>query len=98
MKAHADSDSKAFEEEYRKLTGQYERLVKRIETLEAEKSDREKRAKRIQLFMAALERQEESLEFDPMLFGIFVEKAVVSGTKKDVQVRFVLVDGSEWEG
>ena len=98
LKAHAESDSNAFEKEYQKLTGQYERLVKRIETLEAEKSDREKRAKRIQLFMAALERQEESLEFDPMLFGIFVEKAVVSGTKKDVRVRFVLVDGSEWEG
>jgi len=26
----------------------------------------------------------------------FVEKMVVSGTKKDVQVRFVLKDGSEY--
>ena len=31
--------------------------------------------------------QEECLEFDPALFTAFVEKVVVSGTKKDVRLR-----------
>ena len=97
LKAHADSDSKAFEKEYQKLTGQYERIVGKIEALENEKADRVSRAKRIRLFMSMLEKQEEGLEFEPMLFGVFVDKVVVSGTKKDVRLRFILADGSEWE-
>lgn len=40
--------------------------------------------------------QEECLEFDPAVFTAFVEKVVVSGTKKDVRMRFVLRDGSEY--
>jgi len=28
---------------------------------------------------------------------VFVEKVVVSGTKKDVQLRFVLRDGTEYK-
>ena len=46
--------------------------------------------------MRMLARQEECLEFDPALFTAFVEKVVVSGTKKDVRLRFVLRDGSEY--
>lgn len=97
LKAHADLDSKAFEKEYQKLTGQYERIVGKIEALENEKADRVSRAKRIRLFMSMLEKQEEGLEFEPMLFGVFVDKVVVSGTKKDVRLRFILADGSERE-
>ena len=41
--------------------------------------------------------QGECLEFSPALFTAFVEKAVVSGTKKDVQLVFVLRDGSEYK-
>jgi hypothetical protein len=40
--------------------------------------------------------QEECLKFDPAVFTAFVEKAVVRGTKKDVWLRFVLRDGSEY--
>jgi len=43
-----------------------------------------------------LARQEECLEFDPTLFTAFVEKVVISGTKKDVRLRFALRDGSEY--
>lgn len=49
------------------------------------------------LFMRMLAGQEECLEFDPALFTAFVEKVVVSGTKKDVRLRFVLRDGSEYK-
>ena len=62
-----------------------------------ELNDREYRAKRISLFMRMLARQEECLEFDPALFTAFVEKVVVSGTKKDVRLRFVLRDESEYK-
>ena len=48
------------------------------------------------LFMRMLARQEECLEFDPAVFTAFVEKVVVSGTKKDVRLVFVLRDGSEY--
>ena len=33
----------------------------------------------------------------PALFTTFVENVVVSGTKKDVRMRFVLRDGSEYK-
>ena len=45
--------------------------------------------------MRMLAGQEECLEFDPAVFTAFVEKVVISGTKKDVRLRFVLRDGSE---
>ena len=40
--------------------------------------------------------QEECLEFDPTLFTTFVEKVVISGTKKDVMLRFVLRNRNEF--
>ena len=67
-----------------------------IATIQREKEDKEYRAKRISLFMRMLAGQEECLEFDPAVFTAFVEKVVVSGTKKDVRMRFVLRDGSEY--
>ena len=47
--------------------------------------------------MRMLAGQEECLEFDPALFTAFVEKVVISGRKKDVKLRFVLRDGSEYK-
>ena len=47
--------------------------------------------------MRMLAGQEECLEFDPAVFTAFVEEVIVSGTKKDVQLRFVLRDGSEYK-
>ena len=98
LRAQVGTEQKAFEREYKRVTSQYERIVGKIEGLEKEKSDRERRAKRIELFMSALEKQEEGLEFDAVLVSVFLEKVLVSGTKKDVRVRFVLTDGSEWDG
>ena len=46
--------------------------------------------------MRMLARQEECLEFDPAVFTAFVEKVVVSGTKKDVRLQLVLRDGREF--
>ena len=46
--------------------------------------------------MRMLARQEECLVFDPAVFTAFVEKVVVSGTKKDVRLQFVLRDGREF--
>ena len=67
-----------------------------IVSIQREKDNREYRAKRISLFMRMLAGQEECLEFDPAVFTAFVEKVVVSGTKKDVRLVFVLRDGSEY--
>ena len=47
--------------------------------------------------MRMLGGQEECLEFDPAVFTAFVEKVVVSGTKKEVRMRFVLRDGTEYK-
>ena len=47
--------------------------------------------------MSLLARQDDELDFDPVLFTLFVDKVIVSGTKRDVHLRFVLADGSEWE-
>ena len=85
-----------FTPEYDRLVSQYEKLVARIAMIQREKEDKEYRAKRISLFMRMLAGQEECLEFDPAVFTAFVEKVVVSGTKKDIRLRFVLRDGSEY--
>ena len=74
----------------------YEKLAARIGTIQQEKEGKEYRTKRISLFMRMLARQEECLEFDPAVFTAFVEKVVVSGTKKEVQMVYVLRDGSEY--
>ena len=47
--------------------------------------------------MLMLAGQEEDLVFDLMLFTAFVEKVVVSGTKKDARLDYVLMDGSEYK-
>ena len=86
-----------FTPEYDRLVSQYEKLAAKIAVIQREKEDKEYRAKRISLFMRMLARQEECLEFDPALFTAFVEKVVVSGTKKDVRLRFVLRDESEYK-
>ena len=85
-----------FTPEYDRLVSQYEKLAAKIATIQREKDGREYRAKRISLFMRMLAGQEECLEFDPALFTAFVEKVVVSGTKKDVRLVYVLRDGSEY--
>ena len=85
-----------FTPEYDRLVSQYEKLAAKIATIQREKEDKEYRAKRISLFMRMLAGQEECLEFDPALFTAFVEKVVVSGTKKDVQLVYVLKDGTEY--
>ena len=76
---------------------QYGKLAARIATIQREKEAREFRAKRISLFIRMLTEQEACLEFDPAVFTAFVEKVVVSGTKKDVQLIYVLRDGSEYK-
>ena len=86
-----------FKPEYDKLAARYEKLAERIAAIQREKDDREYRAKRISLFIRMLDGQEECLEFDPALFTAFVEKVVVSGSKKDVRLSFVLRDGSEYK-
>ena len=85
-----------FTPEYDRLVSQYEKLAAKIATIQREKEDKEYRAKRISLFMRMLGGQEECLKFDPAVFTAFVEKVVVSGTKKDVRLVFVLRDGSEY--
>ena len=47
--------------------------------------------------MRMLAGQEKCLEFDPAVFTAFVEKVIVSGTKKDMQLVYVLRDGSEYK-
>ena len=84
-----------FTPEYDRLVSQYEKLAARIATIQREKEDKEYRAKRISLFMRMMAGQKECPEFDPAVFTAFVEKVVVSGTKKDVRLRFVLRDGTE---
>ena len=83
--------------EYDRLVSQYEKLAARIAVIQREKETKEYRAKRISLFMRMLVGQEECLEFDPAVFTAFVEEVIVSGTKKDIQLRFVLRDGSEYK-
>ena len=86
-----------FTPEYDRLVSQYEKLAARISVIQREKEDKDYRAKRISLFMRMLAGQDECLEFDPAVFTAFVEKVVVSGTKKEVRMRFVLRDGTEYK-
>lgn len=92
LRAKAEGDD--FKAEYERLTAQYERVVKRIEVLESEKAEKANRARAIDLFIRSVDRE----ELDTVQFAAFLDRVEVSGTKKDVRLRFVLVDGSEWEG
>ena len=94
--ARTQMTEEEFKPEYDKLAARYEKLAERTTAIQREKDDREYWSKRISLFMRMLVGQEECLEFDPSLFTAFVEKVVVSGTKKDVQLVFVLRDGTEY--
>ena len=86
-----------FKSEYENLAARYGKLSDRIAAIQREKDDKEYRAKRISLFIRMLAKQEECMEFDPALFTALVERVVVSEDKKDVRLRFVLRDGSEYK-
>ena len=92
--ARTQMEEDEFTPEYDRLVSQYEKLAAKIAVIQQEKEDKEFRAKRISLFMRMLASQEECLEFDPAVFTAFVEKVVVSGTKKDVRLRFMFRGGN----
>lgn len=95
--ARTQMTEEEFKPEYDGLAARYEKLADRIAAIQREKDDREYRAKRISLFMRMLTEQEACLEFDPAVFTAFVEKVVVSGTKKNVVLRFVMRNGMEYK-
>lgn len=95
--ARTQMTEEEFKPEYDKLAARYEKLAERIAVIQREKDDREYRAKRISLFMRMLAGQGECLEFDPALFTAFVEKVVVSGTKKDMKLVYVMRDGMKYD-
>ena len=95
--ARTQMTEEEFKREYDKLASRYEKLAERIAAIQREKDDKEYRVKRISLFMRMLTRQEECLGFDPALFTAFVEKVVISGSKKEVRLVYVLRDGSEYK-
>lgn len=70
-------EGETLEKEYVGLTAQYERVVKRIEVLEAVKADGRNRARMIELYMRMLDQE----ELDAVQFAAFLEKAVMSGEK-----------------
>ena len=67
-----------------------------IKTHQSRKRGKQFSSVLIGLYMGILERQDEEVDFDPALFALFVDKVIVSGTKRDIQLRFILADGSEW--
>lgn len=81
--------------DYDPLFRRYDEARNKIAAAQKEKAEKESRARRIRVFMGMLESQEECLDFDPMLFTAFVEKVIVSGTKKEMRLTYVLRDGSE---
>ena len=94
--ARTQMTEEEFSPEYDRLVSQYEKLAAKIAAIQREKEDKEYRAKRISLFMRMLAGQEECLEFDPAVFTAIVEKVVVSGTKKNVRLVYLLRNGSEY--
>ena len=88
-------DQEAFQKQYDELAAQHEKLTGKISALQQEKDSKECRARKIQLFMNRLAEQEACLDFDPTLFTIMVDKVIVSGTKQEPTLTFVLQDGSE---
>ena len=95
-KARTQMTEDEFTPEYDRLVSQYENLAAKTAVIQREKEDKEYRAKRMSLFMRMLAGQEECLEFDPAVFTAIVEKVVVSGTKKNVRLVYLLRNGSEY--
>ena len=95
--ARTSMNQDEFQREYDKLVGQYEKLISKIGMLQCDKTDKESRAKKASLFVGLLSEQQECMDFAPALFTVYVEQVVVSGTKKDTELTFVLMDGSEYK-
>ena len=93
--AQESMDQKAFQKQYDELAARHEKLTGKISALQHEKDSKERRARKIKLFMNRLAAQEACLDFDPTLFTILVDKVIVSGTKQKPTLTFVLQDGSE---
>ena len=77
VNAKARRDQAEYQREYDALAAEYERISKRIQTIEASQKDNKDYKRRIEVFMWMMTEQEEYEEFDPYTFVTLVEKVVV---------------------
>ncbi len=93
VKALIDAQAKdaddGFKEKYAAMEKRFTAIQNRIDSLEAEKADREYRACQAEVFMNTVNEMEDLCDSD--LFVALVDKVVVGEG-----LRFVLKDGSEW--
>ena len=78
------------EEKYNRLEAKYDKLVAKREKLVAEKSEQERKAKAVWLFLAEAEKQPAA--FDEMLWVASIDKVVI---EKDGGMRFCFNNGRE---
>ncbi len=77
VNAKVRRDQAEYQREYDALAAEYERISKRIQTIEASQKDNKDYKRRIEVFMWMMTEQEEYEEFDPYTFVTLVEKVVV---------------------
>ena len=77
VNAKVRRDQAEYQREYDALAAEYERISKRIQTIETSQKDNKDYKRRIEVFMWMMTEQEEYEEFDPYTFVTLVEKVVV---------------------
>ena len=81
-----------YQREYDALAAEYERINKRIQTIEAHQKDNKDYKRRIEVFLWVMMKREECNGFDPYTFVTLVEKVVV---EQDGKLMFHFRGGKE---
>ena len=81
-----------YQREYDALAAEYERISKRIQTIEAHQKDNKDYKRRIEVFLWVMMKREECNGFDPYTFVTLVEKVVV---EQDGKLMFHFRGGKE---
>lgn len=80
--------------EYDALTSEYDRVYSQIQAMEDRNRDKEKRRRKLEIFLALLEKVEVCEAFEPYTFATMVEK-VIAGS--DGRLQFCFRDGMRYE-
>ena len=92
--ARVRKDQMEYQREYNALTSEYDRINAQIQAMEDRNQDKEKRRRKLEIFLGLLEKVEVCKAFKPYTFVTLVEKVVVG---HDGRLEFFFRNGMRYE-
>ena len=92
--ARVRKDQMEYQREYDALTSEYDRIDAQIRAMEDRNRDKEKRRRKLEIFLIFLEKMEVCEAFEPYIFATMVEKVVVG---HDGRLEFFFRNGMRYE-